>query len=60
VCVDINGGETAVLRGNSGMVVEYCNCGMFFLQGDCCGVCVDINGREMGDHCVERKIVDGS
>jgi hypothetical protein len=63
VCVQISmegRHETAVLRGNSGMVVEYCNCAMVFLQGDCCGVCVDINRWEMGDHCVEGEIVDGS
>jgi hypothetical protein len=49
-----------VLRGKCKMVVEYCNCGMVFLQGDCGGVCVDIKRGEMGDGCVEEEIGDGS
>jgi hypothetical protein len=27
-------------RRKLGVVVDYCNCGMVILQGDCCGVCV--------------------
>jgi hypothetical protein len=48
--------QTAVSRGNSGIVVGYFNCGMVFLQGDCYGVCVDINRGEIGDGCVEVEM----
>jgi hypothetical protein len=49
-----------VSRGNWGMVVEYCNREMIFLQGDCCGVYVDINRGEMGDGYVKEEIGSGS